>query len=91
MKLITKYLNLFVLIVFNLSNLQNITAQNFEETVEFADGQFKSGNLTTALKTYQRALFFSEGRENLYLFRQIAEISYYNKDYGLPKLFWFSL
>jgi tetratricopeptide (TPR) repeat protein len=60
---------------------QKLTAQDFEETIVFADNQFKSGELTKALKTYQRALFFSEGRRNLYLFRQIAEISYLNNDY----------
>jgi tetratricopeptide (TPR) repeat protein len=72
---------LSVLIVFNLFLLQKLPAQNFEETINFADDQFQSGNLTTALKTYQRALFFSEGRNDLYLFRQIAEISYFEKDY----------
>ncbi|MGD0755056.1 MAG: hypothetical protein ABR927_08345 [Bacteroidales bacterium] len=81
MKLIIKYLNLSVLIVFSLMAFQKLTAQDFEETIVFADNQFKSGELTKALKTYQRALFFSEGRRNLYLFRQIAEISYLNNDY----------
>jgi len=81
MKLIIKYLNLSVLIVFSLVIFQKLPAQNFEETIDFADNQLKSGNLTTALKTYQRALFFSEGRDNLYLFRQIAEISYFKNDY----------
>jgi tetratricopeptide (TPR) repeat protein len=81
MKLIIRYLNLSVLIVFNLAAFQELPAQNFEETIDFADSQFKSGNFTTALKTYQRALFFSDGRDNLYLFRQIAEISYFNNDY----------
>lgn len=81
MKLIIKYLNLSVLIVFSLVIFQKLPAQNFEETIDFAGNQLKSGNLTTALKTYQRALFFSEGRDNLYLFRQIAEISYFKNDY----------
>ena len=74
-------MRLSVLIVFSLSLFQKIIAQNFEETITFADNELKSGNLVTALKTYQRALFFSEGRSQLYLFRQIAEISYLNKDY----------
>jgi hypothetical protein len=72
---------LSVLIIFNLFAAQILSAQNFDETVSFADNQFKSGKLATALKTYQRALFFSDGRRNLYLFRQIAEISYLNNDY----------
>jgi len=81
MKLIIKYLNFSVLIVFSQFILQELPAQNFEETINFADNQFKSGNLTTALKTYQRALFFSEGRNSFYLFRQIAKISYFKNDY----------
>ena len=81
MRLTIKYLNLSVLIIFNLFAAQILSAQNFDETVSFADNQFKSGKLTTALKTYQRALFFSDGSRNLYLFRQIAEISYLNNDY----------
>lgn len=81
MKLIIKYLNLSILIVFSLAAFQKLPAQNFEETIDFADNQFESGKFTTALKSYQRALFFSEGRSNLYLFKQIAEISYYANDY----------
>lgn len=81
MKLIIRYLNLYVLTVFSLVIFQDINAQNFEETIEFADNQFKSEKLANALKTYQRALFFSEGKKNLYLFRQIAEISYLKNDY----------
>lgn len=81
MKLIIKYLNLSVLIVFSQFIFQKLPAQNFEESINFADSQLKSGKSATALKTYQRALFFSNGRRNQYLFRQIAEISYFNKDY----------
>lgn len=81
MKLTIRYLILSVLIVFSLPAIQVLHAQNFEETIHFGDNQFKSGELSTALKAYQRALFFSEGRSNLYLFRQIAQISYFNYDY----------
>lgn len=81
MKLIIRYLNLSVLIVFSQAAIQKLPAQNFEETINFADNQFKYGELTTALKTYQRALFFSEGKQTFYLFRQIAEISYLINDY----------
>jgi tetratricopeptide (TPR) repeat protein len=81
MKLIIKYLSLSILIVFNQLILQKLSAQNFEETLKFADYQFSSGKLTEASKTFQRALFFSEGRQNLYIFRKIAEISYLRMDY----------
>jgi tetratricopeptide (TPR) repeat protein len=81
MRLTIKYLKLSVLIIFNLFAAQILSAQDFDETVSFADNQFKSGQYTTALKTYQRALFFSDGRRDLYLFRKIAEISYLNNDF----------
>lgn len=70
-----------VLIVFSLAVFQKLPAQNYEETIDFADNQFETGAFTTALKSYQRALFFSEGRNNLYLFKQIAEISYNSNDF----------
>jgi len=75
------YLNLFVLIVFSFVSFQNIRSQSFEETMQYADDQFKNGNYPIALKSYQRALFFSDGRNNLHLYTQIADISYNNKDY----------
>jgi tetratricopeptide (TPR) repeat protein len=81
MKLIIKYLSLSILIVFSQLILQKLFAQDFEETLKFADYQFSSGKLTEASKTFQRALFFSEGRQNLYIFRKIAEISYLRMDY----------
>lgn len=81
MRLIPGYLKLSILIIFSLLLLGRLPAQNFEETIKFADDEFNSGNLTTALKSYQRALFFSEGRENLHLFMQIAEISYLAQNY----------
>lgn len=87
MRLIIRYLKLSVLTGFSLIAFQQLSAQTFEETINFADNQFKSGKLTTALKAYQRALFFSEGRRNLYLFRQIAEISYFNNDFETAQKF----
>jgi tetratricopeptide (TPR) repeat protein len=85
MKLIIKYLTLSILIVFSQLLLVNLSAQNFEETIKFADSQFKSDKLKDASKTYQRALFFSEGRQNLYIFRMIAEISYLEADYEIAQ------
>ena len=70
-----------VLIIFSQAEVQRLSAQNLEETIKIADNQFKNNELTTALKTYQRALFFSDGSQTLYLFRQIAAISYLVNDY----------
>jgi tetratricopeptide (TPR) repeat protein len=81
-------MNLSVPIIFSLILFQNLPAQNFEETIRFGDDQLKSGNLALALKSYQRAAFFSEGCENLYLFKQIAEISYFEKNYETAQKFY---
>jgi len=81
MKSIIRYLSLSVLIVFSHLTSNTLCAQNFDETINIADNQLKYGEVSLALKTYQRALFFSEGRRNLYLFTQIAEISYLKNDY----------
>jgi tetratricopeptide (TPR) repeat protein len=81
MKLTIRFWTSSVLIIFRLFLLHDINAQDFNETINFADSQLKSGNLSSALKTYQRAIFFSEGRNNLYLFTQVAEISYSKNDF----------
>ncbi len=69
------------LILISLFLFVKVSAQNFRETLKFADNQFKSGDLNTSFKAYQRALFFSEGEDNLYIFRQLAQISYINGEY----------
>jgi tetratricopeptide (TPR) repeat protein len=81
MKLRIRLLKLSVLIVFSVSVLENLPAQNFAETIKFADDQCLSGNLTSSINAYQRALFFSDGKDNLYLFSQIAELSFLKMDY----------
>jgi tetratricopeptide (TPR) repeat protein len=81
MRLIIKYLNLLILIVISLLQVQKVSAQDFDETLKFANYQFKSGNLAEASKTYQRALFFSEGRQNVFIFNRIAEIAYAGTEY----------
>lgn len=69
------------LILISLFLFVKVSAQNFRETLKFADNQFNSGDLNSSIKAYQRALFFSEGEDNLYIFRQLAQISYINEDY----------
>jgi len=72
---------LSILTVFNLFSVQFATAQDFEATLRFADYQYNAGNYNEASKSYRRALFFSEGKQNLHIIRSIAEISYHEKDY----------
>jgi tetratricopeptide (TPR) repeat protein len=70
------------LIIISFLLFQKVSAQTFEETIKFADHQYISGDLSSALKTYHRALFFSESEDNLYLFAQLAHISFLKTDYA---------
>jgi tetratricopeptide (TPR) repeat protein len=74
-------MNLYALIAFSLLSFQFAAAQNLEETIQYADAQLKAGNNSSALKAYQRAVFFSDGQNNLYLYTQVADISFSNGDY----------
>lgn len=76
-----RFMKLYVLILFSLLPGLALIAQSFEETIDFADNQLRTGDRDVALKAYHRALFFSNGENNLYLFNQIADISYMNEDY----------
>ncbi len=62
-------------------------AQDFEETIEFADKQFILKNYQLAVKEYQRALFFSKGRNVDYLYRQIAHSFFSNKQFDQAAYF----
>ena len=77
----TRFLILYTLIASSIPVSYELPAQDLAGTISWADSQFSTGNLTVAQKAYLRALFFSDGKDNLYLFTQIARISYLNGDY----------
>ncbi len=88
MRLRIIYSNLLILIVISLLSLQKVSSQDFDETLIFADYQFRSGNLAEASKTYQRALFFSEGKQNVFIFNRIAEIAYTRTNYEIAQRYY---
>ena len=63
-------------------------AQTLDETISFADEQFYLGNYQLAVKEYQRALFFSKGQHIDYLYRQIANSFFINKQYEQASYFY---
>lgn len=56
----------------------NLSAQDFNETISFADKQFEIKNYQLAVKEYQRALFYAKGRRIDYLYKQIANAFFAN-------------
>ncbi|MFC2121979.1 hypothetical protein ACFLTI_10340, partial [Bacteroidota bacterium] len=78
MNFITKLKILFFLI-FSLTS--NVKAQNLEDVIAFADLQYESRNYNSALREYERALFFSNDKKHTYLFRQTANCFFSLDDY----------
>jgi hypothetical protein len=70
------------------STLVQLNAQNFEETVLFADRQFENQNYQLAVKEYQRALFFSKGEKTDYLYQQIARAFFKNSQFAQAAYFY---
>jgi hypothetical protein len=58
-----------------------IRSQNLEQTIKFADKQFELQNYQLAVKEYQRALFFAQGKQLDYLYQQIAHSYFVNKQF----------
>ncbi len=63
-------------------------SQNLEQTIEFADKQFAQQNYQLAVKEYQRALFFADGKKLDYLYQQIAHAFFINKQFGQALYFY---
>ncbi|HHH53171.1 MAG TPA: hypothetical protein ENK91_05900 [Bacteroidetes bacterium] len=76
-----KYLILFSLTIFNWLYASQIVAQNFNETLEFADRQLKENKYDLALKTYKRLAFFNKDQNDYYIFNRIGELSLLKGDY----------
>jgi tetratricopeptide (TPR) repeat protein len=71
----------YVLTVFSFLLTGIAIAQDLRQTIRFADDLFITGDIASASRAYQRALFFSDGSIDLYLFKKLAEVHYRNKDY----------
>lgn len=58
-----------------------LNAQTLNESLNFADKQFKLKNYPLAIKEYQRVLFFNDGKNLSYIYEQLAKIYFINKRY----------
>lgn len=63
-------------------------AQTYEQSLQFADEQYKLKNYEVALKTYKRLLFFSNNDNRFPLYEKIGEISLNLKDYYTASKFY---
>lgn len=63
------------------------SAQTLDETLKFADYQFKSANYNLALKEYQRVLFFNGNRKVQHIYEQIGNIYLYRKNFDKAKYY----
>jgi len=77
---------ILLLTIFNIPT--QIKAQDFNETIKFADSQFSIGNYQLAVKEYQRALFFGQGDSSDYLYKQIAHAFFKNQKFDQANYFY---
>lgn len=56
--------------------------QNLEQVKQFADEQYLQGNHHSALKEYQRVMFFDNQNRHSDIFRNIATLFYAQQNYG---------
>jgi len=75
-----KSLNLYIIICavwISVLSCESTQAQSFEELITYSDSLFAKGDYETAMRTYQRLLFFSNGRQTQYIYYRLAN-SYQN-------------
>jgi hypothetical protein len=70
------------------NNTTLLNAQDFKETIKFADSQFFLGNYQLAAKEYQRALFFGKNDSADYLYKQIAHAFFKNQKFDQANYFY---
>jgi tetratricopeptide (TPR) repeat protein len=82
-----RFIIFWITIIFNLSQAGYLIAQDYSQTLKFADEKFAEGNYELALKAYQRLAFFSEASEPS-LFIKVAEIGAIQKEYELAQKYY---
>lgn len=76
-----KKLYILFLMICNLF-IFTIKAQTLEESLNFADKQFELKNYRLAIKEYQRVLFFDDGKNTDYVYKQLATVYFVNGYYS---------
>ncbi|MFO7935704.1 MAG: tetratricopeptide repeat protein [Bacteroidales bacterium] len=69
------------IILFSTVCMTSLQSQDIVRIREFADQQFQKGNLSSALKEYQRVLFFDAGNEFEHVYSDIADIYFKQGNY----------
>jgi tetratricopeptide (TPR) repeat protein len=79
---------LSILIFVGFLDCSTIFGQDFEETIRFADLQFKQKKYFLAIKEYKRALFFCDGKLIDELYRKVAETHYQLHEYSQASVYY---
>lgn len=77
----------WITIIFSLLQPGYLIAQDYSQTLKFADEKFAEGNYELALKAYQRLAFFSETADPS-LFLKVAEIGAIQGEYELAQKYY---
>ncbi len=83
-----KYIMRLYILLLTIIISYNLYSQDFKQTIDFADKQFENANYQLAVKEYQRALFFAEGNQVDYLYKQIAKAFFINKQFNQAQYFY---
>ncbi len=77
-----KWILIFSIVFSSIFIGQKIFGQTFEQSLQFANEQYRQKNFEIALKTYKRLLFFAESNEERSpLYEKIGELSLNEKDF----------
>jgi len=77
---------LFFILIFSLL-LADIQAQTVENIVAFADSQFRVSNYQSAIKEYQRAIFFNP-KMSAQVYERLAECWFREKNYAKARQYY---
>ncbi len=83
-----KWILIFSIVFFSIFSRQHSFAQNYEQTLQYANEQYNLKNYANALKTYKRLLFFAGNKDRYPLYEKIAELSLIEKDYYTATTFY---
>lgn len=81
MRLRQKWILIFSIVFSSIFNGQQIFAQTYEQSLQYANEQYNLKNYDNALKTYKRLLFFAENKDRFPLYEKIGELSLNTKNY----------
>lgn len=81
-------LNILFFLIFSLNTRYKANSQGVISVISFADYQYESGNVLSALREYQRAMFFEKSENQGYLLSQTANCYYSLENYEMAMTYY---